>query len=203
MTNALLRDYFFKERTILIILSDLLVIYGVLFMNFDVARMYGFYFIDFSVFLISYGVFNLLINKKVEITAVILAISSMLFLIGSFILLAINSILSREISDIQDAVHLFRPYYDVPVFAMLVVRAEYLNVKQLLKFDKALAKSEYSKLLLYNIFLIPILIFAAFFATKININLKISLIVALVLLRNIIEYLGYRSIIIIKRYNGL
>jgi len=125
----ILKKYFLRERTILIILADVLVIYGVLFLDFNVARMYGFYYIDFSAFLIAYSIFNLINDKKLDASSIITATIFMLILIGFFIFFAISLVLPTQLKSLQDVLNIFYPYYDVPIFTALVIRGDYIMFK--------------------------------------------------------------------------
>lgn len=172
-----------------------------MFLNFNVARMYGFYYIDFSIYLISYVIYNIITVKYLDASNVFFATIVMLTIIGVFIFGVVGSVLAKPFNTFYDIARVFWPYYDLTIFIIFSIRVNYMNVKGYLSFDKDLAKSEYSKLLLYNIFLIPTLIVVAFIVTGLNINLSLSLVLALIVIRNIIEYQGFKSFETMKNHN--
>ena len=185
---------FIDKRVACIFIADLLVLHGVVFMGMDPCRMYAFYYLEFATFLISYSVYNVFADNRLEVGGIIISTLFMLFLMGFFIVMAMEILMPRNFDNVSDYTRLLYPYVDIPVYLISIIGAHTFNVKKYLSYETDGAKTEFSKLLMYNIFLIPALIFGSVIMLYLIDNIALSMILSLILLRNFIEY---------KRYSGL
>lgn len=189
-----LLENFIDKRVACIFIADMLVLHGIIFRNLDPCRMYAFYYIEFATFLISYSIYNVISDRRLDVAAILLSTLFMLFLMGIFILAAMKSIMPGKFENSNDFINLFYPFVDVPFYLVSIIGAHTLNVKKYLSFETDAAKTEFSKLLLYNFFLIPCLLIVAAFSFVYGTGIEFNMILALIVLRNFMEY---------KRYNGL
>src|SRR4030095_14437058 len=135
-----LLETFIDKRVACIFIADMLVLHGVIFRNLDPCRMYAFYYIEFATFLISYSVYNVISDRRLDVSGILLSTLFMLFLMGIFILGAMKSMMPGKFENIADFKDLFYPYVDVPFYLISIISAHTLNVKKYLSFESDAAK---------------------------------------------------------------
>jgi hypothetical protein len=196
MLSYLLKD----SRKLILIATDLFVLTGVLFMDWNPARMIGFYYLDVCFCILSFLIYHLLLRRNYEYlsmfmaTAIILATMYFLF----YPLTEINYQLNY--GDYRESpFKLFVPYYDVALYSILAFTAHILNVRKYLKYNSDTSKPAFSLYLGLVFLMIPTLWVLTFSLQLIQLSLKVSLVLSLILIRNFTEYRRGRGFIAIRK----
>jgi hypothetical protein len=185
------------ERILFIILSDLLIIAGVLFFEFEVARMYVIYYFEFVMAFIVYSTFNLISDKRLNIVTVAMGTAGMIFITG-VIIRGILGLLGFTFDSATDVILLLYPYFDIPIFLIFIIRSQILNLKEYRQYNYDLTKTELTKSLLYSFYLLVGLLIATLYSIESTLDLKISLVAGLILIRNFTEYKHYKRMKMLK-----
>jgi|GEM_PF-4091764 len=191
---------FLKDRsTLFAIMADAYAIIGVLILNWDPYRIIGFYWLDNCVSMlflfILFAIFEGSKNKY--LSPITIAFS--LVVGGGILFIYLETILHfpHEFNPRAWPLKLstlLYPYFDVALFLVLSVAAYFHRLKKMLPLDK-------KEMLPYNVmsFIIGLIIIPAIFILSgyldflLN-NLKFSIIVSLILFRNLVEYWRYKNL---------
>lgn len=174
------------------LLNDLFVIVGALYLNWSPSRMLAFYYLEFCSTLIAFLIFAAIINKIENVFgALIGAIFICAIAWGLFVLLVD---LTGEFNlDRKDILTIYSPYLDAGIYVLGLINFQYNNVKRHLEIDTEI--TSFAIVLTFSFLFIPgILIFSSVLSSF-NPDPKFNLIVSLILVRNIMEYIRYRSFI--------
>lgn len=192
MKNQLIKYLWTEKRLLFVLLADIFVFSGVVFLGWSPSKIVAFYFLEMCTLIFSYAIYHFIIKEAHDWVAIITACIGMCVFMGFFFIMIINLTGEFEINK-DNYFELFYPYYEVPVFLTSVIGAQIYNTKKYLHMGKEEGKPAFSFVLAYNLLLVPFMLFFSLFLAFINPNTKFNLILSLIIFRNFIEYKRYKS----------
>ena len=188
------------RRTIALLVADMLVIFGVLFLDWNPVRMIGFYFLDTALCITSFVIYNFIIrNINDFISAVSALLIMFVFIYFSFIgILQISYQL--DLGDYREtAIQLLSPYYDLALFLSCSVIVHINNVGKYLQYKKSIAQPGFALYVGWLLILVPGLIIFVSVFNYFNLSMKIALILSLVLVRRLTETRRKKGLMAIEK----
>jgi hypothetical protein len=188
---------FFKDKsTIFAMLADVFAITGVLFFSWSPFRIIGFYWLDTCI-----GIIFLLIYfmrcKVINSAGTFLMSASFLFLL---MYVYLNCLLSFT-NEIDSHAHplewqeLFYPYFDISIFFIFSAFSHYHRLRKIstLVMKDALPFNAISTVI--GMVMVPSILLVSIWLNFIFGNMNLAMITSLVLLRNMVEFWRFSSIV--------
>jgi len=171
-----------EKRTFLLFATDIYVLTGVIFFDWNPERIVYFFGVDVGLCLLSFVVYNILI-KGIDFLPSAFWVSLMI-LIPLFFLFKLIFV---------------PPYFDVGTFLIFCVMSHVFDVKKYLSYNTTVAQPGFSLYVGILFLMIPALPILAAIINLTGISNYISLIIAYILVRHFTEYKRYKKFIEIER----
>ena len=191
---------FLKDRaTLFAILADAYAIIGVLILNWDPFRIIGLYWLDNCVsMLFLFILFGIVDRSKNHILSAISLVFALLFASG-ILFIYLQTILNfpKEFSPRARPLsmeRLFYPYFDISLFIILTAAAHVHRLKKLLPLDKKEVLPYSIMSFIVGLVIIPAIFILSGYMDYLFHNMKFSMILSLIIFRNLIEYWRYRNL---------
>ena len=191
---------FFKDKsTVFAILADTYAILGVLFLSWDPYRIIGFYWLDNCVSVVFFIILYHILQGYRNIFLTLISTALSLVFIGAIMLIYLETILyfPVELSSAAKPLKLsllFYPYFDLSVFLILSSVAHFHRLKKMLPLDRKEILPYNMISLVVGLIIIPAIFIVSGYLDFLVHNLKFSMILSLILFRNLIEYWRYRNL---------
>ena len=191
---------FLKDRaTLFAILADAYAIIGVLILNWDPFRIIGFYWLDNCVsMLFLFILFGIVERSTNHILSAISLVFALLFASG-ILFIYLQTILNfpKEFNPRARSLSmegLFYPYFDISLFIILTAAAHFHRLKKLLPLDKKEVVPYSIMSFIIGLVIIPAIFILSGYMDYLFHNMKFSMILSLIIFRNLIEYWRYRNL---------
>jgi hypothetical protein len=188
-----------EKRTVSLLAADMVVLVGVIFFNWNPARMVGFYYLDICLCILSFVIYNFIIKNVSSISVVLMATCLILFLMY-FAFLGLTGI-SNQLgfgNYHNNPIELFSPYYDFALFMTFSAIGHAYNIRKYISYPPVVAKPAFALFLGLSIFMIPGLFIFTVLLNQTHLPLNISILLSFIILRHYTEYRRYRSFIEIE-----
>jgi len=199
-------NYLKHKATIYSLLSDIIVLGGALFYNFDAIRCYGFFCLDIVVMILFFVIYMKRVNEiedylSMFVTFCFLCLIMYIFYfdmvmdIGKYIGITMNEEM-QEKSDIT----IFYPYYDIGIFLVFSFLGNLHITQQVLKV-KQTENTEYFevKSVIFRMMMIPVsLLIAVYMRMLFKLDINLAPIISFILLKNFLEYWKYKALMRLK-----
>ncbi|SRR5258705_7231448 len=196
---GLIFSYLQSKGTILSLIGDMIILSGVVFLNWNAARAIVFICLDVEIMVILYIIFlkieEPISGAMIKFGGVIIFTSLMFGYCFSIMQIQYDV----NVSDKKlwsDFKNLLYPYYDISLFVILSAFAHIDTIIKLYKAPESMAKYKFQvKAVIYRMLMIPAtLIAGGFISAFFGLNVYTAPLLAFLVVKEILEYWKYKAL---------
>ena len=187
-------------------MSDLIVLGGALFFNFNAIRCYGFFCLDIVMMILFFVIYMKEVNEIEDYLSMLVTFCFFLLImyifyfdmvmdIGKYI-----GITFEEENSLKADINIFYPYYDIGIFLVFSFLGN-LHITRLLLKIKSSEKTGFFevKSVIYRMMMVPASLFIAVYLRMIfKLNINVAPIISFIVLKNILEYWKFKTLMKLK-----
>jgi len=199
-------DYLKHKATVYSILSDMIVLGGALFYNFNAIRCYGFFCLDIVMMILFFVIYMKKVNEIDDYFTMLVTFCFFMLIMYIFffdIVLDIGKYVGIDMEETMSEkadLNIFYPYYDIGIFLVFSFLGNLHITKQVLSIKQS-NDTEYFevKSVIFRMMMIPASLFIAVYLRMLfKFNINTAPIISFIILKNILEYWKFKALMRMK-----